>query len=369
MAFWNLKAELIDIIEFIDESRNTMCHRFERHDNEIKNGAQLIVRPGQTAIFVNEGQIADVFQAGRYELTTNNLPVLSTLKGWKYGFDSPFKAEVYFVTTRLFPDMKWGTRSAFMYSSKFFTMEMRAFGMYSMQVSDAKKFYEVLVSTYQAFSIDEVNEKLRSKIVTEVSDAVNETQLPLAKLTANLSEISDEILKRVGNLFIEKFGVSITDFNVESFNMKEEDMAKFKEFEQLDTINMGKYQQKGMVDAMQSAAENPNGGSASEGIGLGMGFGMANQMGNMFNQPNNQTPQGNGATPPPIPTSVQYHIVLNGAQAGPYTLDQLKNLMSQNQFNRDTQVWKEGMSVWQKASDVAETNTLFSSMPPPIPGA
>ncbi len=366
MAFWNLKAELIDIIEFIDESRNNMCHRFERHDNEIKNGAQLIVRPGQTAIFVNEGQIADVFQAGRYELSTQNLPVLSTLKGWKHGFDSPFKAEVYFVTTRLFPDMKWGTRSPFMYSSKFFTMEMRAFGMYSMHVTDPRLFYEVLVSTYQAFSVEEVNEKLRSKIVTEVSDAVNETQLPLAKLTANLSEISEEILKRVGSTFTQKFGVSITDFNVESFNMKEEDMEKFKEFEQLDTINMGKYQQKGMVDAMNSAAENPSGGSAGEGMGLGMGFAMANQMGQQFSQQGQN--QQSTPPPPPVPQTTSFFVAKNGQQTGPFTLDQLKTMAQQNQFTRESLVWKEGMSAWIKASEVAETNSLFGQVPPPVPG-
>jgi membrane protease subunit (stomatin/prohibitin family) len=368
MAFWNLKAELIDIIEFLDETRDTISYRFERHDNEIKNGAKLIVRPGQVAIFINEGQVADVFSSGTYTLETNNLPILSTLKGWKYGFDSPFKAEVYFISTRQFADLKWGTRSPFMYASKYFTLEMRAFGMFTLQVAEPKTFYENIVSTVQTLKITDLHEKLRSKIVTEVADAVNETELPLPKMMAKISDISDEILKRIQPAYLSKFGVEITDFNVENFNVKDEDMAQYKEFEQNDTIDMSKYQQRTMSDSLKAAASNPNGGSASEGIGLGMGFGMANQMGQMFTNQNQQNQNPKTSSPPAIPTAIQFHAVINGVQAGPFTIEQIKHMISQNQFSKETLIWKDGMANWQQAIEVAETKTLFGSVPPPIPG-
>jgi membrane protease subunit (stomatin/prohibitin family) len=138
MAFWKdfIKSELIDIVEWLDDSSDTLVHRFVRHENEIKNGAQLIVRPGQAAVFVDQGRIADVFAPGRYELTTENLPVLSTLRGWKYGFDSPFKAEVYFVTTRQITNRKWGTKNpVMMRDADFGPVRLRAFGSYSIKVS------------------------------------------------------------------------------------------------------------------------------------------------------------------------------------------------------------------------------------------
>src|SRR5574344_2648789 len=133
-----LRGEFIDIIEWIDDSNDTMVYRFERYQNEIKNGAKLTVREGQVAVFINEGQLADVFQPGMYTLNTQNLPILATLKGWKYGFNSPFKAEVYFVSTKQFVDLKWGTPNPVMLRDpEFGPIRIRAFGNYSIQVTDA----------------------------------------------------------------------------------------------------------------------------------------------------------------------------------------------------------------------------------------
>ena len=172
MSIWDrLKNELIDIIEWTDDSANTMVWRFPRHQNEIKYGAQLTVRESQQAVFVNEGQIADVFSPGRYKLETQNIPILSTLKGWKYGFNSPFKAEVYFINTKNFTDQKWGTKNPIMLrDAEFGPVRLRAFGSFALKVTDAKKFIKEIAGTQAHFTTEEIGDQLRNLIVTRFTD-------------------------------------------------------------------------------------------------------------------------------------------------------------------------------------------------------
>ena len=171
--FKKIKGEFIDIIEFLDNNQNTIVHRFERYQNEIKNNAKLVVREGQLAVFINEGQLADIFSPGTYTLNTQNLPILSTLQGWKYGFDSPFKAEVYFVSTKTFLDQRWGTKNPIILNDERFGMiEVRAFGTYTFKISDAGKFIKEIVGTTGSFTTDQINEQLRSVIVTRFTDSI-----------------------------------------------------------------------------------------------------------------------------------------------------------------------------------------------------
>src|SRR5690606_18096859 len=156
---------LIDIIEWIDDSRHTLVWRFPRYQNEIKNGAQLIVRPGQVAVFVHRGEIADAFEPGSYTLTTDNLPILSTLQGWKHGFNSPFRSEVYFVSTRQISDLKWGTPNPIMLrDADFGPVRLRAFGTYTLKALDPKALLKELVGTDQELQADETGELLRGEI-------------------------------------------------------------------------------------------------------------------------------------------------------------------------------------------------------------
>ncbi len=186
--FDGFRGEFIDIIEWLDDSRDTIVWRFPRPDNEIKNGAQLIVRPGQTAVFVNEGQVADAFDPGTHTLTTQNLPVLSTLRGWKYGFDSPFKAEVYFMATRQFTDQKWGTQNPIMVRDREFGMvRLRAFGGYAMRVTDPKALLTELVGTDPQFRTDEVTEYLRTMVVSRLTNALATSGVSMLDLAANSS--------------------------------------------------------------------------------------------------------------------------------------------------------------------------------------
>ncbi|MFA9391254.1 MAG: SPFH domain-containing protein [Prolixibacteraceae bacterium] len=365
--FNKIKGEFIDIIEWLDDSNDTMVYRFERFQNEIKNGAKLTVREGQLAVFINEGQLADVFSPGMYSLTTENLPILSTLKGWKYGFNSPFKAEIYFVSTRNITAQKWGTRNPITLSDQRFGMlEIRAFGTYVIRVKDAPVFIKEIVGTDGHFTTGEIAEQLRSMIVTRFTDAVGEAKLPIENYASNVNEISEYVHSVIGPEF-EKYGIEVTKFLIENVSMPEEIKKEIFELSRLNSIDLNKLAQMKAAKAMEKAAENQS-GTAGAGMGMGMGFAMANQMGQTFTggqQP--QAPQSS-STPPPVPPPIAFHLVLNGQQAGPFDFATLKQMAAKNQFTKETLVWREGMANWTAAGQLPELNSTFESVPPPIPG-
>lgn len=373
MGFWDkLTGEFVDIIEWTDDSNDTLVWRFERYQNEIKNGAKLTVRQQQAAIFVNEGQIADVFTSGMYELTTENLPILSTLKGWKYGFSSPFKAEVYFVNLRTFTDMKWGTKNPIMLRDpEFGPIRIRAFGNFSIKVEDPKKLLEEIVGTDGHFTTDEIDAQLKTLVVSRFSDAIAESKIPVLDMAANYDELSVIMRERMAGDF-SQYGLSLTKFLAENISLPENVEAALDKRSSMGILgDLNKYTQFQAAESMEHAAKNP-GGEASAGIGMGMGFAMANQMSqSLANQ--NQASQPQAAAqptmPPPLPTQAQFYVAINGAQAGPFAMDVLKQKAQAGEINRESLVWKEGMANWAKAAEVDELKSLFASMPPPLPGA
>jgi membrane protease subunit (stomatin/prohibitin family) len=367
MGLWDrIKNELIDIIEWTDDSTNTMVWRFPRHQNEIKNGAQLTVRESQVAVFVNEGKIADVYQPGRVKLSTENMPVLTTLMGWKYGFNSPFKVEVYFVNTKNFTDNKWGTKNPIMLrDAEFGPIRLRAFGTYAIKVIDAGKFIKEIAGTQAHFTTEEVTEQLRNLIVTRFTDAVAESKIPVLDLAANYDELSKFISGKINPEFGE-YGIEVTKFLVENISLPPEVETALDKRSSMGILgNLNQYAQFQAANAMEAAAKNP-GSDAASGMGMGMGFAMAQQMGQMFNQQNQNT-QAGSQTPPPLPNTAAYFIAINGQQQGPLTMASLQQMLQQGTFNRETLVWKQGMSAWIKAGEVAELASLFSAVPPPLP--
>ena len=366
-----LSHEFIDIVEWLDATDDTIVHRFERYQNEIKNNAKLIVREGQEAVFVSEGQLADVFKPGTYTLNTKNLPILTTLKGWKYGFDSPFKAEVYFVNTRLFTDEKWGTKNPVMLSDERFGLtEIRAFGTYSFRISDAGKFVVDVVGTDGNFTNYEINEHLKSLIVTRFTDTVGEANLPLELYAANTSELS-ETCQEVMQPEFGRVGIELEKFYIENVSMPEELKKEIFEYSRLDKLDMSKLSQFKAAKAMEAAAKN-EGGTAGAGMGMGMGFVLAQQMGNMMNPQNVQQPFGTvqqpTVTPPPMPVQVMYHYAVNGQQMGPVSFDKLKELFASRTVNKDSLIWKPGLATWTVLKDVEELKVfLGGSTPPPLP--
>ncbi len=220
--FDKLKNELIDIVEWTDDSVNTMVWRFPRYQNEIKMGARLTVRESQVAVFVNEGKIADVYSPGLYTLSTQNMPILTTIMGWKYGFNSPFKAEVYFVNTKQFLDQKWGTKNPIMLrDAEFGPIRLRAFGNYAIRINDAGKFIKEIAGTQSHFTTEEVTEQLRNLIITRFTDAIAESKIPALDLAANYDELSKFISGKINPEFNE-LGVEITKFLVENISLPPE---------------------------------------------------------------------------------------------------------------------------------------------------
>lgn len=367
-----LSHEFIDIIEWLDYTDDTICHRFERYQNEIKNNAKLIVREGQMAVFINEGQLADVFEPGTYTLSTQNLPILTTLKGWKYGFDSPFKAEVYFVNTHLFTDEKWGTKNPItLNDERFGLVEIRAFGTYAFKVSDPGKFIIDIVGTDNNFTNFEINEHLKSLIATRFTDTVGEANLPIELYAANTSELS-ETCQEVMQPEFQSVGISLERFYIENVSMPEDLKKEIFEYSRIDKLDLDKLTKFKTAKAIEAAALN-EGGTAGAGMGMGMGFVLAQQMGGMMSPQmggQQQMPsQQAAAMPPPIPQAVQYFYAANGQQAGPVGFEQLSALFANRTINKDSLVWKQGMASWTAVKDVEELKAfLGGNTPPPLPG-
>jgi len=362
-----LSHEFIDIVEWLDTTDTTIVHRFERYQNEIKNGAKLIVREGQAAVFINEGQLADVFTPGTYDLTTQNLPILSTLKGWKYGFNSPFKAEVYFVNTHLFTDEKWGTKNPIILNDdRYGLVEIRAFGTYSFRVEDAGKFIVDVVGTDGNFTSFEINEHLKSLIATRFTDTVGKANIPIELYAANTTELS-QTCQNVMQPEFDRVGIELEKFYIENVSMPEELKKEIFEYSRLNKIDLNKLTQFKAAKAIEVAAANES-GAAGAGMGMGMGFAMAQQMGQFMNPMQGQQPPRFVNTPPPIPVAVQYFYAANGQQVGPVGIDTLKNLFASRIVNKDSLVWKQGMTAWMALKEVEELKSfLGGNTPPPLP--
>jgi membrane protease subunit (stomatin/prohibitin family) len=364
MGLWNkIKGEFIDIVEWLDDSTETIAWRFERYNNEIKNGAQLVVRESQVAVFINEGQIADVFPPGRYELTTKNLPILSTLKGWVHGFNSPFKAEVYFLNTKKFTNQKWGTPNIFyLRDADFGRVSLRAFGTYTMKINDPVKFINEVLGTKGDFSTNEIGSELRSLIVTQFIDAIGESNIPLLDMAQNYKDISLFCEKKLGEEFLE-YGLEITKFLISSISLPEALQAKLDEGTGINMLgDLNKYTQMKTADAMENASKSSGGvGGGMEGM---MGMAMMQQMMNQNNMMQGQKVQQTGPPPPPV---VQYYVSINGQQQGPFGADVLQQMIVGGQLTKQTFVWKQGMAAWQAAGEVAELTSLFGATPPPPP--
>ena len=360
--FDKLKNEFIDIIEWVDNSNDTIVWKFPRFQNEIKMGAKLTVRESQVAVFMNEGKIADVFQPGMYTLETQNMPLLSTLKGWKYGFNSPFKADIFYISTKQFIDQKWGTKNPITLSDpRFGFIELRSFGSFAFRVTDGGKFIREIAGTNENFSTEEVVEQLRSMIVSKFSDALGEGNIPVEKLAGNTDELSKLGREKLNEDFLEN-GLTITKFLVENISMPEELKKEIFNYSRLHAIDMNKLAQFNTANAIGDAARNEGIGGA--GVGMGVGMGMGNMVSNMLN--NNMNTQNQNSMPPPPPI-VQFHVVVNGAQAGPFSLQQLQVMASSGQLSKTSLVWKAGMAGWLAAETQTELMALFNNVPPPPP--
>jgi len=373
MGLWDkLKGELIDIVQWLDDTSDTLVYRFERYGNEIKYNAKLVVREGQMAAFINEGQLADVFKPGTYTLETKNLPVLATLQGWKYGFESPFKAEVYFCSTRQFTNLKWGTPGPVtMRDPEFGAVRVTAFGLYSIRIKDPAAFIREIVGTDSTFTTDGIEDNLRGKIGTRVKEVMPELGIPVIDLESKVMTVGEMLRDRIKPAF-EGFGLDLTEVQVQDIGLPEEVERAIDKAGAMRAIgNMQTYTQYETASAIKDAANNP-GGLAAAGVGVGMGLGMGGQMagamGGMFTtQAQGQPQAAPGMAPPPLPPQVQFFVAVNGQQSGPFDLAVLQQMAQSGQLTRDSLVWKQGMAAWSAAGQVAELASVFGAVPPPLP--
>lgn len=375
-----LRGELVDIIEWLEDSRTRLAWRFPRYQNEIKNGAQLIVREGQQAIFVYRGQLADVFGPGSYTLTTENLPLLSTLQGWQHGFNSPFRSEVYFINTRPVTDLRWGTASPVTLRDPDFGMvQVRANGLCILRVSDPQIFLRQVIGTDSQVDIEEISELLRREITQVFSELVMNTGLGAIDLQTQQQSLGDQLAARVQERVDDEFGLTIQSISVNLSLPDEITQAMTRgvargveEAGWMNQLgNAQRYQQFKAGQALGDAANNPSGGAAATMMGAGLGIGMAAQMAQAFSGATNANTTSESTpaqTPPPlIQDSQTIHVAIDQNPAGPYTIAQIRSMIENGQVNTQTLVWSAGMAGWMPASQVPALIAFFQ-VAPPIPG-
>jgi membrane protease subunit (stomatin/prohibitin family) len=374
MGLWDaIKAEFIQIIEWLDESSDTLVYRFPVHDQEIKMGAQLTVRENQVALFINEGQAADLFKPGRYQLSTQNMPVLTTLRGWKYGFDSPFKAEVYFFNTRLFTDLKWGTQNpVMMRDAEFGMIRIRAHGTYALRIADAKEFFKTVVGTQGLTTTGDILGQLRSTIISSLSDIIAESKISALDLAASYRELSALAQKELAASFAS-YGLELSRFFIDNISLPEEVEAAIDQRTKLGVLGdrMGQYTQMQAADSIKIAAANP-GGLAGAGVGLGAGVAMGQAMSGAFGASQSAPPPPPGTSAPPPPPGPQanvprWSLAIDGKTYGPYTDEALKAMMQSGQVAASTQAWRPGAASWAPLESYAELGGNAGAPPPPPP--
>ena len=354
MGFWDkIFGEFIDVIDWLDESHDTMVYRFERYNNEIKYGAKLTVRETQAAVFVNEGEIADVLGPGLYELETQNLPLLTNLQHWDHGFNSPFKAEVYFCNLRKFTDLKWGTKNPIILRDKEFgVVRLRAFGTYEMRIDDPALFIRDIVGTEGHFSVDDISSQLRNVIISRFSNIIANANIPILDLASNYDQLSQYLTEKIKEEF-SKYGIELTKFLIENISVPPSVEEALDKRTQMGIVtDLHEYLEFQTAESMTSATGNS---TAAMGASMGVGFAMAEKLSKNFER--------KGYVPEPF--EKMYYYAKNKAPIGPLNIDEIEVLIENKTITTDTLVWSSGMENWQKARTLEEIESLFNLLTPP----
>ncbi|MEJ5216681.1 SPFH domain-containing protein [Cognatishimia sp. D5M38] len=367
-----LSGEFIDVIHWVDDTRDTMVWRFEREGHEIKYGAKLTVREGQAAVFVHEGQLADVFTPGLYMLETNNMPIMTTLQHWDHGFKSPFKSEIYFVNTTRFNDLKWGTKNPIMARDpEFGPVRLRSYGTYSIRVTDPARFLTEIVGTDGEFTMDEISFQIRNIIVQEFSKVIAGSGIPVLDMAANTGEFGKVVAEAIDPV-VAQYGLSIPELYIENISLPPAVEAALD-----DRTSRGIAGNLNDHMKWKAAEALGQGGMAGGAMEAGMGAALGMQMGAMATGATNSGPWGAAGqatapataapAPPPPPVEHVWHIAENGQTSGPFSKARLGRMAEEGGLTRETYVWTAGQDGWKKAEDVAELAQLFTIMPPPPP--
>ncbi len=301
-----IKSQFIEVIEWTDNSSNIMVYRFPVENKEIKMGAQLTVRESQMAVFVDEGQLTDVFTPGSYTLDTRNLPVMTKLKSWKYGFNSPFKSEVYFVNTRQYTNCKWGTTNpVMMRDAEFGMLRIRMFGTYSFKVVDPSVFLREVFGTASLFTVEGITGQLKSKIVSGISDLLAEAAVPALDLASKYDEIAAMSRNKLDNAFAE-LGLTLSSLVIENISLPEEVEKVLDKRTSMGIIgdSLNQYTKYQAAESIRDAAQN-SGGAAGVGVGLGAGMGLGSIFAEAFSAGQQKSAEPKTAAPAQEPGTIK----------------------------------------------------------------
>ncbi len=356
-------AQFLDVLEWTSDDSDLIAWRFPVFNKAIQDGGQLVVREGQLAVFVQEGKLSDVFEPGTYELSTNTPAITGFFDSIAYQFNYPYKGDVYFFNTKKFAENGWGTKNPIIYEADGFgALEVRAFGHYDFKVTDVSVFLREVVSTESEVSLDQLVGKLRSKLASGFGDMLNESKLGLAKIYGQLDELGQAMMDTRADAFAEGFGITLTDFVVESVTLPDEVQASFREAQSMKMVGAGNYTEFQAAKAIRDSADGSGGGGNSmmdAGIGMAMGQMLAGQMSGAAAAPNPTSP---AAAPPPPPSAATFHYDGVGG-SGQFTAEHIANLIAANRQGAHN-VWSAGWPQWKSWVDVPNIAGL---VPPPPP--
>jgi len=309
-----IKGQLLEVIEWTDDSRDTLSFRFPDEDKEIKRGAQLIVRESQVAQFVYLGEFADTFGPGKHALTTDNIPVLTTLKSWKYGFESPFKADIYYLVTRAFTGNKWGTANPVMMRDEDLgIVRARAYGTYDFHIIEPRLFLKEVAGTDNHFRLDEFADVMRSRIVSVFSEALAQSRLPVLDVATRYSELGESLLPLINPIMKAKYGLEMTSFVVENVSVPPEVEQAIDKRASMSAIgNLNEYVKFQMAQGMAQGTTGVGSAATELAVGMAMAQQMLQQQGGVLGQ----------GSPPPLPRPMSTTPAA-AAPPAPTTLDLL----------------------------------------------
>ena len=377
MGLWNtLKqhagAQFLDVIQWMDDSNDTLVWRFPVFNQAITDNSKLVVREGQAAVFVSEGRLSDVFGPGTYTLDTRNAPISSFFKSIAYSLEYPYKGDIYFVSTRQFIDNGWGTATPIMLrDAEFGPVRIRAYGVFSYRIADPGEFLRQIVGTDGLFTTDEINGQLKKKLVAAFASAVGQAKIPVLDLAANYLEMGEQLATTISPKMTSSYGITLTDLTIQSISLPEAVEKALDDRSRMGVLgDLNAYTQLQAAESIQTAAANK--GIAGAGMGMGVGFGMGNMMGNAMGQAfggngqfnPNQGMQGGGmppGAPPPPPAAAAYHYSGPAGQ-GQKSLDEIVQIVM-NDRDGAHNVWQQGWPGWKSVKEVAE---IAGRLPPPV---
>ncbi|MBM4369209.1 MAG: SPFH domain-containing protein [Deltaproteobacteria bacterium] len=374
MSLWSTltqhaKAQFLDVIQWLDDTPNTLVYRFPVFQQAIQDGGKLVVREGQAAVFVAEGRLSDVFGPGTYEISTKNTPIASFFSSIKYALNYPYKGDIYFISTRQFTDQKWGTANPIpMRDADLGVVRIRAFGAFAFRITDPAVFMREIVGTAGLFTTEEITGQLRRKLVSALADTIGESKIPVLDLVAQYMDLGDALRQRLTGWFQANYGITLTDFVVENVSVPPEVEKMMDTHARMKLAgNQQDYLAFQAAENIGGAMRQGGGGGGNAmmdaGIGLAMGQALGARLGQAMNP---AAPAAAPAMPPPLPPAMVFHY------AGPDNVPQnlgpadIAARVRANPAGRHL-AWREGMAGWTNAADVPEVRAHLGALPPPLP--